>query len=77
MRRLGLPGLGIARLSEFHVGPDIISGRLVPLLEDYNPGDTAPVNALYVDHAHLSARIRVFIDYLAASIKTRPAPLPG
>lgn len=76
VRRLCLAGLGIARLSEFHVGPDIRSGRLVPLLEDYNPGDTEPVNALYVDHAHLSARIRVFIDYLAASIKARPEPLP-
>lgn len=77
MRRMCLAGLGIARLSEFHIGPDLVSGRLLPILEEYNPGDTEPVHALYVDHPHLSARIRVFIDYLVASIGKRPDPLPS
>lgn len=43
MRRLCLAGLGIARLSDFHIGPDVAEGHLVPILEDFNPGDTEPV----------------------------------
>lgn len=76
MRRLCLAGLGIARLSDFHIGPDIAEGRLVPILEAFNPGDTEPVQALYVDQAHMSNRIRVFIDFLTKRIRTRPAKLP-
>src|SRR5262249_33296315 len=48
MRSLALAGLGLARLAAFHVGPDIAAGRLVPVLEGYNPGDTDPVNAVFV-----------------------------
>lgn len=65
MRQLALSGLGIARLSSFHIGRDVEAGRLVTVLEDFNPGDIEPVHAVYVDHEHLSNRIRVFIDFLA------------
>ncbi len=76
MRRLCLAGLGLARLSDFHIGPDLENGRLVAVLEAYNPGDTEPVQALFVDHAHMANRIRVFIDFLVEHLKSRPAPLP-
>lgn len=65
MRQAALAGMGIARLSVFHIGPDVIAGRLLPVLEAFNPGDREPVQALYVEHAHLSDRIRVFIDFVA------------
>ncbi len=70
MRQMALAGLGIARLSDFHILPDLESGRLVPLLEDYNPGDLEPIHALYVDHAHLANRIRVFIDFIVDALKS-------
>lgn len=76
MRRLCLAGLGISRLSDFHIRPDIDTGRLVPILEDYNPGDTEPVQALFVNHAHMANRIRVFVDFLVANLKVRPPSLP-
>lgn len=76
MRRLCLAGLGLARLSDFHISPDLKTGRLVAVLEDFNPGDTEPVQALYVDHTHMANRIRVFIDFLVARLKSRPTPLP-
>lgn len=47
----------------------------MPVLEDFNPGDTEPVQALYVEQAHMSNRIRVFIDFLTKRIRTRPAKL--
>ena len=39
MRLLALSGLGLARLSRFQIGRDIEAGTLVPVLEDFNPGD--------------------------------------
>jgi DNA-binding transcriptional LysR family regulator len=68
VRQMALAGVGIARLSAFHVGPDIEAGRLIALLEEFNPGDQEPVQALFVDRAHLSDRIRVFIDFIAARV---------
>ena len=71
MRQLALAGLGIARLSSFHVGKDIEEGRLVAILEDFNPGDLEPIHAIFVDHEHLSNRIRVFVNFLAERIPRR------
>jgi DNA-binding transcriptional LysR family regulator len=71
MRQLAIAGLGLVRLSDFHIQPDIAAGRLVPVLEDYNPGDIEPIHALYVDQAHLANRIRVFLDFVVDALKAR------
>lgn len=72
MRRLAIAGMGFARLSDFHVLPDIKAGRLVTVLEDYNPDDREPVHALFVNQAHLASRIRVFLDFVIAAIRADP-----
>ncbi len=64
LRQLCLDGLGLARLAQFHVQPEIDAGRLVPLLEAYNAEDVELIHALYVGHGHLASRIRAFIDFL-------------
>jgi DNA-binding transcriptional LysR family regulator len=69
MRQLALGGLGIARLSKFHVGHDVAEGRLKLLLQDYNPGDLEPIHAIYVGHDHVSNRVRAFIDFLVENIR--------
>jgi DNA-binding transcriptional LysR family regulator len=74
MRLLALAGVGIVRLSRFHIGGDITDGRLVPVLEEYNPGDVEPVHAVYMGHEHLSNRIRAFVDFLAEQLASRPHP---
>ncbi|WP_113260096.1 LysR family transcriptional regulator [Agrobacterium cavarae] len=68
-RQLCLLGVGIGRIGEFHVRPDIKTGQLVPILEDYNGGDTELVHAVYAGHEHLAARIRAFIDFLVERIE--------
>lgn len=69
-RRLALAGLGLVRLARFHVGPDIAAGRLVPVLEDFNPGDAEDIHAVYVGQGgHLPARVRAFIDFLAQEVR--------
>ncbi|VIO65357.1 HTH-type transcriptional regulator DmlR [Bradyrhizobium ivorense] len=69
-RRLTLGGIGLARLALFHIGPDIDAGRLVPVLQNLNPGDREDIHAVYVGHAGpLPARVRAFIDFLAKHIR--------
>jgi DNA-binding transcriptional LysR family regulator len=69
-RLLALGGAGLARLALFHVGPDIEAGRLMPVLEDYNPGDREDIHAVYLGQGGpLPARVRAFIDFLAERIR--------
>ena len=63
-RRLVLAGQGVARLALFHIGHDIEAGRLIPLLEAYNPGDVEEINAVYVGGGQLPMRVRTLIDFL-------------
>ncbi|MET4423805.1 LysR family transcriptional regulator [Bradyrhizobium sp. 956_D2_N1_5] len=75
-RRLALGGVGLARLALFHIGPDIESGRLVPVLQSYNPGDREDIHAVYVGHtAPLPARVRAFIDFLAEHVRVNDPAL--
>jgi len=71
VRRLCLEGLGLARVGQFHVQPDIDAGRLVPVLEPFNLEDIELIHAVFVGHEHLAARIRAFIDFLAERIVPR------
>ena len=74
-RRLALAGQGVTRLSLFHIRPDIKAGRLVPMLEAYNPGDVEEVNVVYVGHGgRLPARVRALIDFLAEEVDLDDAP---
>ena len=68
-RRLALAGLGLARLARFHIGADIKAGRVKTVLEDFNPGDTDDIHAVFIGQGgHLPARVRAFIDYLARTV---------
>lgn len=70
LRQLVLSGLGLARLSSFHITRDIEAGRLVPVLERYNPGDIETMYAVHVGQGgHLPARVRALLDYLVQSVR--------
>lgn len=65
LRDAALHDLGIALLPTFIAEPDIGDGRLVAVLADY----AAPpigVYALYPPSRFLSAKVRVFVDFLVA-----------
>ena len=63
--QLALDSVGIARLGNFGIGRALADGRLVPLLEPFNPGDREVFQAVFVGGANMPARIRLFVDYLA------------
>lgn len=70
LHRLAVGGLGLVRLAKFQVKDDIDAGRLVPVLERYNPGDAEEVHAVYIGHGgNLPSRVRVFLDFLAANVR--------
>jgi DNA-binding transcriptional LysR family regulator len=73
MRQMALASVGIARLSGFHVGRDVAEGRLVRILEDFNPGDTEPIHAVYVAHDYVASRVRAFIDFLVENMPKTPS----
>lgn len=57
-------GAGITYEPDFAVGPDVRAGHLVPILRDYPP-PSAPIHVMYPSRRHLSAKVRVFAQFLA------------
>jgi DNA-binding transcriptional LysR family regulator len=66
--QLATAGVGVTRVGAFSVAAEIADGRLVPLLEAYNPGDVEEIHAVFVGGANLPARVRTFVDYLVAAL---------
>jgi DNA-binding transcriptional LysR family regulator len=70
-RLLALNGVGLVRLAMFHIREDVDAGRLVPVLQDLNPGDQEDIHAVFLGQKGLlPARVRAFIDFLARRIDT-------
>ena len=73
LRHLALAGAGLARLSRYQVQGDLDAGRLVPVLETYNPHDMAPIHAVYLGKpGRLPARVRVVLDFLVERLGRDP-----
>jgi DNA-binding transcriptional LysR family regulator len=64
-------GLGVSLLPTFIVGDDLKSGRLQAVLTQYLPPERT-LYALYLPNRHLSAKVRVFIDFLLAKFAPPP-----
>jgi len=61
--------LGLVQLPEFYVHEDIQSGRLVSVMESFQPSDTA-VWAVYPSNRHLSPKVRMFVEFLVERFST-------
>ncbi len=66
---LAAQGVGITRVGSFSVVGEIENGRLVPLLEAYNPGDIEHIHAVFVGGGNIPARVRVFVDFLVDNLR--------
>lgn len=72
LRQAALLGLGIAVLAQWLIKADLVAGRLVRVLDDYdaNPGPMdVTVHALYQPSGRGSKKIGAFLDLLAAHLK--------
>ncbi|MDP6571960.1 MAG: LysR family transcriptional regulator [Rhodospirillales bacterium] len=66
-----IAGTGVALLPTFIAGPDLRAGRLRAVLGDYE--ETGPsIYAVYPHARHLSAKVRAFVDFLAARFGPEP-----
>ncbi|MFD0668768.1 LysR family transcriptional regulator [Ramlibacter sp. MAHUQ-53] len=64
LRAAALSGMGILVQPTYILYEDIMAGRLVPVLDDWDlPRLT--VNLAYPSRKHLSAKVRSFIDFMA------------
>jgi len=70
LREAAVKDLGVTLLPTFIVADDLRAGRLVPVLERYTP-PAIGVYALYPPSRYLSAKVRVFVDFLAARFGRR------
>ncbi len=71
LREVLLAGLGICQMPTFIVGPDLASGRLVPVLESYS----LPLHSIYAmfpQRRFLPAKVRTFVDYLQQELGGDP-----
>lgn len=62
-------GAGIARLPDFLVVELVENGQLVRLWPEYE-GELIDIHALFPSHRSVSAKVRVFVDALAARFAT-------
>jgi DNA-binding transcriptional LysR family regulator len=67
----GLAGLGLIHAPNYSVLPQLRSGELVAVLEAWAPAPQA-VNVAYPPNRYLSAKVRVFIDWVIALFEEHP-----
>lgn len=61
----GLAGLGMIQAPTFMVESCLASGALRRVLADW-PSDVLPLHVVYPPNRHISNRVRVFVDWVAA-----------
>jgi DNA-binding transcriptional LysR family regulator len=71
LRDAAVNGLGIALLPTFIAGAELQAGRLVTILDGYRPPDLT-LCVIYPLSRHLSAKIRLFTDFLTGRFGGRP-----
>ena len=68
---IAIAGLGVTLEPDFIVAEAVRSGQLVRVLPDYQP-PRSPISAVYPSRRHLSAKVRAFVDFLAARFGRDP-----
>lgn len=71
LREALLGGVGITRTPTFVVGQDIQSGKLQPVLTNYDTLEVS-IYLVYAQRRHLSPKIRAFVEYFAERMAGQP-----
>lgn len=67
----GLAGLGVMQMTDFMVAPMIEDGQLEVLLPEWT-SDPLPIHVVYPQNRHLSAKVRVFVEWVAELLSNHP-----
>ncbi|GLU31358.1 LysR substrate-binding domain-containing protein [Trinickia caryophylli] len=68
----GLAGFGLIQPTLFMVLPQLLDGSLKEVLPGLNP-KPKPISIVYPHNRHLSAKVRVFADWIAELFESMPA----
>jgi DNA-binding transcriptional LysR family regulator len=61
-----MSGLGVMRVADLVSAPYERDGRMVRVLEDYDPNESVPLYAVWPQHRFVAPKIRAFVDFLLA-----------
>ncbi len=68
----GLAGLGVIQMTDYLLDRHVGDGRMVQVLGDWST-DPLPVHIVYPQNRHLSAKVRVFVEWVAELFDSHPA----
>ncbi|HEX8957168.1 MAG TPA: LysR family transcriptional regulator [Burkholderiaceae bacterium] len=67
----GLAGLGILQISEASIAAYLDAGQFEVILADWQ-SDALPIHVVYPQNRHLSAKVRVFVEWVAELFADTP-----
>ncbi|SNT30903.1 transcriptional regulator, LysR family [Noviherbaspirillum humi] len=67
----GVAGLGIIQMADYLVSKYVDTGRMVQILPDWR-SDPLPIHVVYPQNRHLSAKVRVFVEWVAELFAANP-----
>ncbi|NNG25266.1 LysR family transcriptional regulator [Telluria aromaticivorans] len=67
----GLAGLGVIMMTDYLLIEHITAGRMVQVLPDWSI-DPLPVHIVYPQNRHLSAKVRVFVEWVSELFAGHP-----
>lgn len=67
----GLAGLGVIQMTDYLLDQHVAAGRMVQLLPDWSSEPT-PLHVVYPQNRHMSAKVRVFVEWVAELFANNP-----
>lgn len=72
IHRAALAGAGLAVLSHIIAVPDIVAGRLIPVMEGFQPS-RLPITVVYPSRRNMALRVKTVLDFLTDTIGQDPS----
>jgi DNA-binding transcriptional LysR family regulator len=77
LQTAAVQGAGLLRTSEIAILDELMQGRLIRVLPEFELGTEAAIWALYPNTRHAMPRLRAFIDHLSAFCREKlESPVP-
>jgi LysR family transcriptional regulator for bpeEF and oprC len=67
----GLMSFGIVKVANYMARPYLESGELIQVLTDWT-AEQVPISVMYPQSRHLSAKVRIFVDWVSELIQQDP-----
>jgi DNA-binding transcriptional LysR family regulator len=69
---LAVLGVGIIRLIDFVIAPEVAAGRLQPILDEFHSKEPIALHAVYAHGRHRSPKVAAMIEFLIESFAHAP-----